>query len=77
MSLFIKVVKFGSKRRLKNRYPQKANNLKGLYRDNIILKTSGHMSQTFSNILPVPKTKPASVLPIPVANWPNAPALQV
>jgi len=25
----------------------------------------------------VPNTKPASVFPIPVANWPNAPAVQV
>ena len=27
--------------------------------------------------LPVPKMKPASVLPMPEANWPKAPALQV
>ncbi len=27
--------------------------------------------------LPVPMMKPASVLPTPVANWPNAPALHV
>lgn len=25
----------------------------------------------------MPNTKPASVFPIPVANWPNAPAVQV
>lgn len=33
--------------------------------------------QTLSRTFPVPITKPASVLPIPVANCPNAPALQV
>ena len=27
--------------------------------------------------LPVPITKPASVLPMPVANWLNAPAMHV
>lgn len=32
---------------------------------------------TFSRSFPVPKTKPASVFPIPVANWPKAPALHV
>ena len=32
---------------------------------------------TFSQSLPVPMTNPASVLPIPVANSPNAPAVQV
>ncbi len=32
---------------------------------------------TLISSLPVPRMKPASVLPTPVANWPNAPALQV
>ena len=32
---------------------------------------------TLMSSLPVPRMKPASVLPTPVANWPNAPALQV
>src|SRR2546430_17703750 len=31
---------------------------------------------TFSQVLPVPRTKAASVLPTPVANCPNAPAVQ-
>ena len=33
--------------------------------------------QTFNRLFPVPNTKPASVIPIPVANWPNAPAVHV
>ena len=32
---------------------------------------------TFTSNFPVPRTKPASVLPMPVANCPNAPAMQV
>jgi hypothetical protein len=32
---------------------------------------------TASQVLPVPRTKPASVLPTPVANWPNAPAASI
>lgn len=32
---------------------------------------------TLMSSLPVPRMNPASVLPTPVANWPNAPALQV
>ena len=37
------------------------------------------MSQmrTLMSSFPVPRMKPASVLPTPVANCPNAPALQV
>ena len=32
---------------------------------------------TLSQVLPVPRMNAASVLPTPVANWPNAPAVQV
>ena len=35
------------------------------------------VSGTFNSNLPVPNTKPASVLPMPVANSPNAPAMHV
>ena len=34
-------------------------------------------AHTLMRSLPVPRIKPASVFPMPVANWPNAPALQV
>ena len=40
----------------------------------------GHASVddfTLMSSLPVPRMKPASVLPMPEANWPKAPALQV
>src|SRR3954469_15827629 len=32
---------------------------------------------TLSQVLPVPRVKAASVLPMPEANWPKAPAVQV
>lgn len=35
------------------------------------------MLHTLMRSLPVPRMKPASVFPMPVANWPKAPALQV
>ncbi len=35
------------------------------------------VSGTLMSSLPVPITKPASVLPMPVANWLKAPAMQV
>ena len=35
------------------------------------------VSGTLMSNFPVPMTKPASVLPMPVANWLNAPAMQV
>ena len=35
------------------------------------------VSGTLTSSLPVPMMKPASVLPMPVANSPNAPAMQV
>src|SRR6266480_3781574 len=40
-------------------------------------KTKRMVGGTFTQVLPVPMTKPASVLPMPVANSPNAPAVQV
>ena len=40
-------------------------------------KTNRIVGGTLSHSLPVPMTKPASVLPMPVANSPNAPAVQV
>jgi hypothetical protein len=40
-------------------------------------KKKGMLSGTLINSLPVPRMKLASVLPIPVANWLKAPAMQV
>src|SRR5436305_6405421 len=40
-------------------------------------KTKRMVGGTFTHSLPVPMMKPASVLPMPVANSPNAPAVQV
>ena len=37
----------------------------------------GEQALTLMSNLPVPRMNPASVLPMPEANWPNAPALQV
>ena len=34
-------------------------------------------SFVLGKIFPLPNTKPASVLPIPLANWPTAPAVHV
>ena len=40
-------------------------------------KTKRMVGGTLTHSLPVPMTKPASVLPMPVANSPKAPAVQV
>jgi len=41
------------------------------------MKDNRIVSGAFTQSLPVPRMKPASVLPMPVANSPKAPAVQV
>lgn len=43
----------------------------------LIISVENMLFQTLSKSFPVPNTKPASVFPIPVANWPKAPAVHV
>ena len=48
-----------------------------LFNMKIRMQHKGSTFLTLSRSFPVPNTKPASMFPIPVANWPNAPAVHV
>ena len=47
------------------------------YGGSLPVKTTRMVGGTFNQVFPVPSTKPASVFPMPVANSPKAPAVQV